>query len=231
MNSSSASRARRKRARGCSGRSRGAASGKAVIGVDPVARRSRSGARSAPSRSSSWTPKTARMITARVIRWVWGRSANGSPTGQLSISRRVDLADQLAVALRSARRGRAAAAACAGACAAPRRGSGPSSGRAPAPARSRSPRRRGSCSGEPVKTRFDQAGLGDVDEPAEVGEARGEDVAVAALAAGSGSRAGRARSGRLHDAGALEPGGSRVGAARAREGRLLHRAAPYAKTG
>ena len=39
------------------------------------------------------------MITARVIRWVWGRSANGSPTGQLSISCRVDLADQLAVAL------------------------------------------------------------------------------------------------------------------------------------
>jgi hypothetical protein len=41
------------------------------------------------SRRSSWTPKTARMITARVIRCVWRRSANGSPTGQLSISRRV----------------------------------------------------------------------------------------------------------------------------------------------
>ena len=41
------------------------------------------------SRCSSWTPKTARMITARVIRVVWGRIANGSPTGQLSISARV----------------------------------------------------------------------------------------------------------------------------------------------
>jgi hypothetical protein len=29
------------------------------------------------------------MITAKVIRWVCGRSANGSPTGQLSISLRV----------------------------------------------------------------------------------------------------------------------------------------------
>ena len=51
------------------------------------------------SRSSSWTPKTARMITARVIRWVCGRIANGSPTGQLSISRAGHLDDQLAVAL------------------------------------------------------------------------------------------------------------------------------------
>ncbi len=41
------------------------------------------------SRASSWTPKTARMITARVIRCVCGRIAKGSPSGQLSISCRV----------------------------------------------------------------------------------------------------------------------------------------------
>ena len=62
--------------------------GKAVIAPTRRAKSSISTAKRA-SRSSSWTPKTARMITARVIRVVCGRIANGSSTGQLSISRRV----------------------------------------------------------------------------------------------------------------------------------------------
>ena len=48
------------------------------------------------------------------------------------------------------------------------------------------------CAGAPVKTCFDQVRVGDVDDAAEVGEADGEDVAVAALELDrkpSGSRA------------------------------------------
>ncbi len=88
MKASSARRERRKRAQGLS-RPRLRRSG-GIVATNPT-RRANSSIRTAKraSRSSSWTPKTARMITARVICWVWGRIANGSPTGQLSISRRV----------------------------------------------------------------------------------------------------------------------------------------------
>ena len=94
-----------------------------------------------------------------------------------------DLADQLAVAARSARRGTAAAAVCAGACA----GSsssvstefGPSAGSSTVAFASPA----WNCSGEPVKSRFDQRRVGDVDEPPEERERDAEDVAVAALEA------------------------------------------------
>ena len=88
MNSSIAARAWRNRAQGLNGPRLRRRKGKAITALTrrlnssiSLPKRSR--------RSSSWTPKTARMITARVIRWVWGRSAKVSPTGQLSISRRV----------------------------------------------------------------------------------------------------------------------------------------------
>ena len=62
--------------------------GKRVIGETRVVKRS-SSAVARSIRASSVIPKTARRITERVIRCMWGRSANGSPTGQRSISRRV----------------------------------------------------------------------------------------------------------------------------------------------
>ena len=88
MNSSSAARARTNFAQGLNGPRLRRRKGKAITALT---RRLNLSIRSPKraSRASSWTPKTARMITARVIRCVWGRSANGSPTGQLSISRRV----------------------------------------------------------------------------------------------------------------------------------------------
>ena len=88
MNSSSAARERRKRGHGLPGPRLRRSIGKEVM---TPTRRAKSSIRRPKrvSRSSSWTPKTARMITARVIRWVWGRIANGSPTGQVSISWRV----------------------------------------------------------------------------------------------------------------------------------------------
>ncbi len=88
MNSSSFSRERRKRGQGLPGPKFLRSAGKVVIRPTRLLKSSIRTSKRA-SRSSSWTPKTARMITARVIRCVWGRSANGSPTGHVSISRRV----------------------------------------------------------------------------------------------------------------------------------------------
>ena len=115
-----------------------------------------------------------------MIRWVWGRSANGSPTGQLSISRRVDLA---ASARRSAdplaveRRQQQLARRMCGASSRVRTEFGPSAGSSTVAFASPAWK----TAGSPVNTCFDQLRAGDVDDAAEVGEADAEEVAVAAL--------------------------------------------------
>ena len=88
MKASSAARAARKRRQGLPGPRSRRRKGNLTIVVTRSEKASISfAARS--MRASSLIPKTARRITARVIRWVWVRSAKGSPTGQVSMSRRV----------------------------------------------------------------------------------------------------------------------------------------------
>ena len=98
MNSSSASRARRNLPQGLSRPRLRRSIGKAMTALTrrlkvSISRPKRS------RRSSSWTPKTARMITARVIRWVWGRRAKGLADRPALHLRQGDLAHQLPVGL------------------------------------------------------------------------------------------------------------------------------------
>ena len=140
------------------------------------------------------------MITARVIRWVWGRIANGSPTGQLCHLTPGDLDDQLAVALHPLavewRQQQLALAHV--------RPVVEGQHRVRAERRLEHGRVRlagvedGGVAGE---QRFDEVGLGDVDDAPEVGEADGVDVPKAALIVGEeAERVARVMQ-QLHDAG------------------------------
>ena len=80
---------------------------------------------------------------------------------------------------------------------------------------------------------LDQVGPGDVDDPAEEGEADGEDVPMAALVVGEEAERVTGIANRLHKRGRARAGGQGAapGGARAGKGRLLHLPEPTAKTG
>ncbi len=182
MKASSRSRERTKRPQGLKRPRLRRIRGKAVIVPTSRAKSSISTAKRA-SRSLSWTPKTARMITPSVIRCVCGRSANGiveRPARHLLAG---EGDDQLAVALDSlAVEGRQQELALAHV-------RGVVEGEDRVRAERRLQHRRVRLAGVEDRGRagedlFDQVGPGDVDDAAEAGEADREEVAVAALVGG-----------------------------------------------